>query len=327
MDESRQDSSAAARIERAGLALYGGHWHALLARDLAVADRTVRRWAAGAKEPPADVWRDLRTLLEQRLTSIAAAATDLGSAGRPATEPPSQLPSPPGWGSDTLTRFLETAYRNRFATFDNKKVAFGRLANLDACFERMMTGWKDPHNFVSALLYIRSHAALRAACENAMAGQIAETFTQLRSCLEYAAYALHINQTPATGETWLRRHDSEAATKQMKSEFTVGKVRATIAKLDSKLAGIFADLYERTIDFGAHPNERAVTSSAMVTERLGARILTQLYLHTDGLQLDHGLKTAAQVGVCALMLLKMAFPDRFQSLGLDADLTALQRDL
>jgi hypothetical protein len=318
----------AARLERVGLALYGRHWHALLARDLAVADRTVRRWATGAKEPPSQVWQDLRDLMEQRTASMAAAAIDLGPTGQQTAEPPPQLLPPAGWGSDTLTRYMAWAHQNRFATFDNKKPEFKRLADLDACFEKMFTEWRDPPQpFIAVLLFIRGHSAVRTACENAMGGQIAETFTQLRSCLEYGAYALHIKQTAGAEETWLFRHDNDAAMKQMKSEFTVAKVRSTIAQLDSKLATVFADLYDRTIDFGAHPNERAVSSSALVTKRPGSTILSQLYLHTDGLQLKHGLRTAAQVSVCALSLLQMGYPDRFHSLGLDADLASLRQGL
>jgi hypothetical protein len=328
MDEVRQSSLPAARLERVGLALYGRHWHALLARDLAVADRTVRRWATGAKEPPDQVWQDLRDLMERRAASMAAAAIDLGPTGPQAAEPPPQLLPPPGWGSDTLTRYLSWAHQNRFATFDNKKSEFNRLADLDACFEKMLTGWKDPSPpFIAVLLFIRGHSALRTACENAMAGQIAETFTKLRSCLEYGAYALHIKRTPGGDETWLRRHDNEAAMKQMKSEFTIAKVRATIAQIDTKLAPIFADLYDRTIDFGAHPNERAVSGSALVTKRPGSTILSQLYLHTDGLQLKHGLRSAAQVSVCALSLLQQGYPERFHSLGLDTDLASLRQGL
>ena len=49
-----------------GEALYGPRWQTDLARDLAVSDRTVRRWVAGTDALPAGVAADLARLCEER---------------------------------------------------------------------------------------------------------------------------------------------------------------------------------------------------------------------------------------------------------------------
>lgn len=53
----------------------------------------------------------------------------------------------------------------------------------------------------------------------------------------------------------------------------------------------------------------------------------QLYLHGDGLQLDHALRTVMQAGVCALEILQEVFPGRFELLGVRADLLHLRQGL
>lgn len=53
-------------LREVGEALYGPRWHTDLARDLDVADRTVRRWEAGATPVPDGVWADLRGLIVTR---------------------------------------------------------------------------------------------------------------------------------------------------------------------------------------------------------------------------------------------------------------------
>lgn len=53
-------------LETVGLALYGHRWQSSLARDLGVLPRTVRKWAAGDKPVPANQWRYMAALLEQR---------------------------------------------------------------------------------------------------------------------------------------------------------------------------------------------------------------------------------------------------------------------
>lgn len=55
----------------AGAALYGSRWHAELARELDVADRTVRRWAAGEWPVPPGIWVTLRSMLRERANTCA----------------------------------------------------------------------------------------------------------------------------------------------------------------------------------------------------------------------------------------------------------------
>ena len=68
-------------LTEVGEALYGSRWQTDLARDLGVADRTVRRWAAGAQEMPASARTDLLRLTQERaalLDSLAERLRELG---------------------------------------------------------------------------------------------------------------------------------------------------------------------------------------------------------------------------------------------------------
>lgn len=53
-----------------GRALYGERWQTALAADLGVADRTMRRWAAGTSPAPPGIEAELRRLLEERGVEI-----------------------------------------------------------------------------------------------------------------------------------------------------------------------------------------------------------------------------------------------------------------
>lgn len=237
------------------------------------------------------------------------------------------LTPPRGWTADSLTEFMETAYRNRFATFDNKKDWSRRLIALDGCFMRVAKDWLNPPNLLIPFFFLRCHSAYRAACEHAMSGQVTDAYPQIRACLEYSGYALHIHKNAGLAETWLRRHDDDATKKKVKNEFTIAKVRATIESADRHAAKVFSDLYERAIDFGGHPNERAITSSMRVIDQGDQKTYESIYLHGDGIALDHAIKTTAQTGVCALEILQAAFPERFEILGVRADLLELRKGL
>lgn len=60
-----------ALLRESGEALYGARWQCDLARDLGVADRTVRRWASGAAPVPEALGSDLLALLNDRQTAIS----------------------------------------------------------------------------------------------------------------------------------------------------------------------------------------------------------------------------------------------------------------
>ena len=60
-----------------GTALYGQQWQSALARDLGVADRTMRRWVAGESPIPTGIIADLHRLLRERQINIQELLADL----------------------------------------------------------------------------------------------------------------------------------------------------------------------------------------------------------------------------------------------------------
>ena len=238
---------------------------------------------------------------------------------------------PVGWGDDDLLEFLEAVRHQQFATFaNNVGGVYGTIREIDACFVKITQNLTHPKNLLGAVLLVRSHAAYRAACGTAMGTQLPETFVLLRSCLEYAGYGLHVNANPQLGETetWVRRHDDAAALKAMKKAFLGVEVEETIVARDKELGRIYKDLYERTIDFGGHPNLRGVISNILFQEESpDKRQLQPIYLHGDENVVAHALKTAAQVGLCSLYLFQHVFEQRFLLLQLRDRLMELRKRL
>ena len=227
-----------------------------------------------------------------------------------------QMSLPPRWGDDSLTEFIQRAHQNVLATFVHKSSAFGYLLKIDRAFLRIGENLLNPSNPIAASLLLRSHSAFRAACRLAMSGQAVDTFPSLRACLEYAMYALHIDTNEDLAEIWFRRHDSEHSLREMKKRFRHVEVARTLEERDASLHSDISKLYERTIDFGGHPNERAISGSATITRQDGRVEIQNIYLHEDSLALDHVLRTTAQVGVGSLMVLRHVFKQRFDLLGI-----------
>lgn len=77
------DRQVSRLLRDAGEALYGPRWQSDLARDLGVADRTMRRWLAGADDMPPGVALDLWRLCEERAQAIDDVRGRLKAAATP----------------------------------------------------------------------------------------------------------------------------------------------------------------------------------------------------------------------------------------------------
>lgn len=234
---------------------------------------------------------------------------------------------PPKWTNDLLSEFANDAFRNMLATFVQKKPQFETLVQIDRLYVEISKNLSHPENVLAPLFVFRSHSAFRTGCQLASGGQVSESFCVLRACLECAVYCLHIYEHDSLGEVWLRRHDDEASLKATKNEFSHGRVMTTLRNNDPKLCATIQSLYERTIDFGGHPNERSITSS-MVTETSEKEVgVKQFYLHGDSPYLEHGLISSAKIGLGGLYILRQVFRERFDILDITSGLDQLKTKL
>jgi hypothetical protein len=236
-------------------------------------------------------------------------------------------PTPPGWAKDELTKFLQETHQQQYATFHNKKGAVGRLVAIDELFVRVSKNWLNPPSEVEAMLFLRCHAAFRAAAGEAMAGQAVECYRQCRGMLENAAYAVHIHRDPSLTTVWLNRHQGEAGMKASKKAFQHIAVAASVVAANQHAGNRFDDLYRRTIDWGGHPNERSVTGNMKMIEEPERRVMLAIMLHGDGVELDMALKTTAQCGMVSLELLQVLYNAKFELLGINAAMFDLRKDL
>jgi hypothetical protein len=236
------------------------------------------------------------------------------------------VPPPPGWGQDSLTQFLDSVRRNQFATFANKKLEMKDLIFIDVMFTKLEEGQVTEKFFAPMTFLHRAHSAYRAAVGAVCSGQIYEAQALLRSCLEHAAYAFHIADEPARYEVWLNRHEGMDTKKSVQTEFMWKKIIGALTAKSEEIGSLFSRFYEQTIDYGAHPNERgfSLNSEVAITDG-GEKRFSTVYLQSDGLALDLGLKSAAQVGLLVLSAAALIDPARMQQLGIDLDLAEMLR--
>jgi hypothetical protein len=243
------------------------------------------------------------------------------------TKEASSRPLPPNWASDSLSEYLHEAFGNLLATFVKKKPQYEILVAIDRCFSGVTDSFPEAQESLAPLFLTRSHSAYRTECQLAMSGQSTESFCIGRSCLEFALYGLHISDNPDLEETWLQRHNNEESFYKVGKEFSNKSVLKTLARIDHDLHATVEQLYQRTIDYGGHPNERSVTSNmsmSMVDEHIMVR---QFYLQGESLALEHALKTAAQIGLAALYIFRHVFHEQFEKSNVISMMNQLRESL
>jgi hypothetical protein len=139
-----------------------------------------------------------------------------------------KIPLPPGWAEDHLSEFLQASFKHILASFVHKKRKFNLLLKVDEVYRGLggnLDNFEDP--FAPTFLH-RSHSSFIASCRLSMSGQVAETFPQLRTCLEYALYALHMNKNPSLSKVWVRRHMNKESRKESRQSFSHGNVNKSL---------------------------------------------------------------------------------------------------
>jgi len=238
------------------------------------------------------------------------------------------LPAPPPkWGQDEISKFLDDARGNEYATFANLTGEIDRFIDIDWSYRKAIEGLNHSNKWFTGFFVARAHSNFLAACRMGWSGQIPECHAILRSCLENALYGLYFAHNPDSQESWLRRHDSAESKKRIRNEFTIGKM-LTFAKSLSKEEGEKAEkLYENAIDHGAHPNERAVMQMIQTIEKPNHDEFKLIYLVDDVEHLKSTMKTTAQTGVCTLSLFRSIYKERFDILGVTATIDHIKKGL
>lgn len=235
------------------------------------------------------------------------------------------IPLPPEWNNDSLSQFLNDTIKNTLASFVHKQGYFQHMLEVNEIYSTLTKSKSYSITLVIDVFLRRTHSAFLASCKLSMSGHAIETFPQLRSCLEYALYSFYIHKNPSLGSVWINRHKDDQSMKEVRKLFSYSKVIKNLKDHDINLYKKFNKLYQLTIDFGAHPNQKGVSSSLSMWDEGDTTLVRMYYLH-DGNSptLNHSLHRTIEVGVTALLVFQLIYKKAFKDLGLNLYLETLK---
>jgi hypothetical protein len=232
--------------------------------------------------------------------------------------------NPEEWAGDELAQFLAAGWRNSVRSFTAQPEHYRTLSEIHNVFRTMVTDPGINADRVSAAFLVQTHGAFLGAASLALSGQVAQAYSLMRTALETVLQAVYIASDPQRQQVWLSRHDDDAAKLRAQSMITMDAMRAHLHALDHTSAEVLDTLYTRAIERAAHPNTYANLSRQLSAESGGVDLREEYFVLDDEIQRS-SLRSAAQVGICALTINYYLFSERYRELGLPDRINMLRQ--
>jgi hypothetical protein len=227
----------------------------------------------------------------------------------------------------SLAHFLETIHRNQQCIQDRFSERYRTIQRVDDCFAAAAgKHLRDVKPMFTGPMFLRSHYAYKTAAGMTLAGQFCESFVLMRSCLEYAGYAIRLFTDPNLEEVFLNRHADKASKNALRKNFEISSITNAIAGFDKKLSEIFKDMYERSIDFGGHPNPHAMFGAANINKDDDNKLtsMSTFAFSVNPKTIEFAMHKVAQVGLTTLCIFEHMFKGKFELLGIRARIDELK---
>lgn len=181
-------------------------------------------------------------------------------------------PVPPlGWDEHPLTSELDAAHANARGYFELRPASLARLTAVQEAL------WTATHFHTAVvrhtevvLLSHRAGTQFQSAVSALMQLRLFDVAIGVRSVLECAGYALLFMERPEIATAWARRGADRALVRRL---LTARLMCDTVVQ-QCRISGTeFKSVYERSIDWGAHPNVEGVGASTLVRSDTATRSL------------------------------------------------------
>lgn len=231
---------------------------------------------------------------------------------------------------DNLESFLNVAEQTFTDAVKDLAGAVGFLSEVDSLYVAFLKQGGGIKPATASILLLNAHASVRAAIRLALSGQLLPVFMTLRGSIESALYANGMAADPAIADVWLHRDQNAQARQACRDVFTVGgMLRAVAQRQDQQFADLVREIYDASIDFGAHPNSRSLLASTHIEELpTGDAALNFAYLHGSGsFEVRQSLLACAETGLVVFFLSLICYPEHPESANLNERALAVQARL
>jgi len=229
---------------------------------------------------------------------------------------------PMEWGNDELTKFIDQTNQNSLATFANMGQEFNKLIEIDKLYSTAKDCADHSPDYFPALFILKSHSAFLASVRLAIGTQTVESYNTMRGIIECALYGYYIFKHKDYARIWFDRDRDDECKKEVRQKFAIGNIFRELEADDPELAKIVKYFYDQTIDYGAHPNEKSLSTVLDIVNGEENMTLSLHFLTDNQTVTKSSLVTLARIGIISLKLSEKILSDRFRLIGLTDKINA-----
>ena len=227
---------------------------------------------------------------------------------------------------DELTKSISHAWHNTRVTWSQYDPIVQLLSSINNLFMKYLEVFSKLSEEATiesspAAFLVRAYGCYLASVRISSSGQFAEAFVMFRACIENALYGYYINKNPELGNIWAERHQGKKAKKLVRNNFSIGAILRFLAEQEPKVGAYIEDMYETSIDFGAHPNVHSIGCSLQYIEDERRTVMD--IFNNDDFILKGCLLANARFGLGCLSVLRLIYPKQLENIGVPEELAGL----
>lgn len=177
---------------------------------------------------------------------------------------------------------------------------------MDEIFQNEIFAHEYDVSVIAGFLAMNSYTILLSAIRQGLSGHTVTIFPLVRTALESACYAYLIAHDKELEGMWLNRNKSNSALEKCRKNLTVQKAKTRLMFLSPEMANFVKQLYDESIDHGAHPNRKAVfkhlSNNGEVAEEFHSFTLNGVY-GANSWNVNYSLLVCTEYGQAIAFLL------------------------
>ncbi|SFB53921.1 hypothetical protein SAMN03159488_04976 [Pseudomonas sp. NFIX10] len=218
-------------------------------------------------------------------------------------------------GDNSFRAYLNAGTENLDEILNTGSPFLSMMDGLDSYLTQHVSGPAvAPDEVIVHSILINARFLLMTAFRVGLTGHAAGVYPILRTALETACYALLMTEDESQTLTkiWISRNDSPDNLKACKKAFQA-PIKSAQKIANDRGPGLgdwMYELYESSIDFGAHPNAKTVTlHTRMYDDEAGLTQCENVGLYAVGNHgYEWGLLACVEMGLATAIVLSMTHP-------------------
>lgn len=212
----------------------------------------------------------------------------------------------PTFVTESIATFLTASRDQELMALCVHRSLLASLDRLNAAFDNIPSATIEG-GALPPLLFSQAHSAFLGAVRFSLAGQVHVAYMALRGCIESALYAFIMKKQPSSQEAWVNRKTNRSLCRNI---FNANTILPLLKEVDPPLGQIVEEIYQTTIDRGAHPNVLSLGSHVDFDEWDAKNKLSNiLLLPATSTAVLAALSCCLVAGAAAASLSKHVMPD------------------